>query len=177
MNSTHDIDGHGTHSAFIVVGHDVKGASYFGYGIGTSRGATLGLEYMGLDDYCSKGPFPSCPSVLKPNNLAPSSLVLVAWSSNNSVAQVQSGSLFSKFNVVSGSLTAAPQVAALSAIQPALMTTVNLLDNAQNPIIYANTNLPTSSQDVGPNSMIKIKEIIFALLFYLSTLSNFDFVN
>ncbi|KAG2724425.1 hypothetical protein I3760_01G015500 [Carya illinoinensis] len=116
-----------------------------------------------VDGYSSRGPFTSCPRVLKPDLLAPGSLVLGSWSPTTSVAVVQSRPLYSNFNLESGTSMAAPHVAGVAAlikemhpdwspaaIRSALMTTAIPLDNTFGPIKdKANNELPASPLDIG----------------------------
>ncbi|KAJ8770611.1 hypothetical protein K2173_021258 [Erythroxylum novogranatense] len=116
-----------------------------------------------VDIYSSRGPFASCRYILKPDLLAPGSQIVAAWSPISSVTEVQSHSLFSKFNVVSGTSMATPHVAGLgallknahpdwspAAIRSALMTTANSFDNTLSPIRDpANYNIPANPLDIG----------------------------
>ncbi|OMO74666.1 hypothetical protein COLO4_26539 [Corchorus olitorius] len=96
--------------------------------------------------YTSRGPSYSCPSVLKPDVMAPGDLVLAAWPSN---IDVNGGNedLNSNFNLLSGTSMACPHVSGIAAlvkvahpdwspaaIRSALMTTSDVNDNTGKPI-------------------------------------------
>ncbi|XVF39909.1 hypothetical protein PTKIN_Ptkin01aG0070800 [Pterospermum kingtungense] len=107
-----------------------------------------------VTSYSSRGPSYSCPSVLKPDLMAPGDFVLAAWPSNIAVARINDDVLFSNFNLLSGTSMACPHasgVAALikgaypdwspAAIRSALMTTSDAVDDTGSPIKDIGTSL------------------------------------
>uniref|UniRef100_A0A2N9H646 BHLH domain-containing protein n=1 Tax=Fagus sylvatica TaxID=28930 RepID=A0A2N9H646_FAGSY len=96
--------------------------------------------------YASRGPSSSIPSILKPDIMAPGSLVLGARTPELPTAQSKLDVLYSDYNILYGTSVACAHAAGVvallkgvhpdwsSAIKSAIMTTADQFDNTLNPI-------------------------------------------
>ncbi|KAL8128074.1 hypothetical protein AgCh_014865 [Apium graveolens] len=101
-----------------------------------------------------KGPAPSCPGILKPDIMAPGTLVSASWNPKTPSCTIARKILLSSdFNAVSGTSMSCPLVSGLAAllkgahpewspagIRSAMMTTANPLDNSQQQILDVGTD-------------------------------------
>ncbi|CAL5356893.1 unnamed protein product [Camellia sinensis] len=102
-----------------------------------------------VSTYTSRGPSRSYPGVLKPDVMAPGTLVLASWIPGSPTSIIGSNIfLYSEFNMVSGTSMACPHVSGIAAllkgahpewspaaIRSAIMTTANPYDNTLNQIV------------------------------------------
>ncbi|XAR64044.1 Cucumisin [Bertholletia excelsa] len=109
--------------------------------------------------YSSRGPSRAVPGILKPDLIAPGTLVLAAWIPTRSAANIGLGlRLSSDFTLLSGTSMACPHAAGLagllksarpgwspSAIKSAMMTTANPLDKTYSPIRDYGSNFTYAS--------------------------------
>ncbi|MBA0819580.1 hypothetical protein Gohar_021623, partial [Gossypium harknessii] len=126
---------------FIKTNTDPKASIVF-------KKTILGVEPSPkVTSYTSRGPSYSCPSVLKPDIMAPGDSVLAAWPPNLEAASVNDDLMYSKFNLLWGTSMACPHVSGIgallkavypnwspAAIRSALMTTSDQIDNTGSPI-------------------------------------------
>ncbi|KAM7514348.1 hypothetical protein LguiA_003931 [Lonicera macranthoides] len=98
--------------------------------------------------YTSRGQAPSYPGVLKPDIMAPGTLVLVVWIPDGTISII-GGYIFlsGDFNIIFRTSMSCPHVSGIAAlkkgahpewsplaIRSAMMTTANPFDNSESPI-------------------------------------------
>ncbi|KAH7854478.1 hypothetical protein Vadar_014235 [Vaccinium darrowii] len=120
--------------------------------VGTTRAPAV-------SSYTSRGPSRAYPGILKPDVMAPGTLVLASWSPGSFVTTLEKNMLLaSDYNIISGTSMACPHIAGVAAmlkgahpkwspaaIRSAMMTTANPLDNTLNPIRDNGYNLAVAS--------------------------------
>ncbi|EEF52383.1 subtilisin-like protease SBT3 [Ricinus communis] len=135
---------------------------------------TVGVKSApSLTSYSSRGPSLACPSVLKPDIMAPGSLILAAWPENIIVDRIDDQEIFNNFNLQSGTSMACPHVAGIAAllkkahpdwspaaIRSAMMTTADTMTQAKEPIRDIDygrqpaTPLDMGSGQINPNKAL-----------------------
>ncbi|KAL3515286.1 hypothetical protein ACH5RR_022188 [Cinchona calisaya] len=113
-------------------------------------------------DFSSRGPVLHAPWTLKPDILAPGVDVLGAWTPNRASAPIGDNFLLTDYALVSGTSMASPHVVGIAAllktahkdwspaaIRSAMMTTADIIDNANNPIIDIITGVAGTPLDFG----------------------------
>ncbi|KAE8684365.1 hypothetical protein F3Y22_tig00111131pilonHSYRG00013 [Hibiscus syriacus] len=66
--------------------------------------------------YTSRGPTFSSPSVLKPDIMAPGDLILAVWPPNIAVSRLNNETMFSNYNLLSGTSMARPHASGITAL-------------------------------------------------------------
>lgn len=145
------------------------GALVISYATKNAKTATASMKFQQtmfgtkpspvVASYSSRGPSPSYPGILKPDIMAPGSLVLAAWIPDYLAARIGNNIyLTSDYIFESGTSMSCPHasgIAALlkgahpewsaAAIRSAIMTSSNPLDNTNNPILDSGHNMTLSS--------------------------------
>ncbi|KAL1812648.1 hypothetical protein ACET3Z_022713 [Daucus carota] len=112
--------------------------------------------------FSSRGPDISSPWILKPDILAPGVDILAAWPPNRGSALVEDDYLLTEYTLLSGTSMSSPHlvgIAALlkashrdwssAAIRSAMMTTADISDNSNGPIIDMRFGLAACPLDYG----------------------------
>lgn len=172
--------------------------NYTKFGPEPSASMTFQLTLLGkqpapiVANYASRGPSSSIPSILKPDIMAPGSLVLGAWTPETSTAQIKSDFLHSDYNIRYGTSVACPHAAGVAAllkrlhpdwssaaIKSAIMTTAEQFDNAINPIREYSTSIklrPASPLAMGAGQISPIQALDPGLIYDITPQEYVDFL-
>ncbi|THG09297.1 hypothetical protein TEA_028532 [Camellia sinensis var. sinensis] len=172
----------------IVLDHvktsgDPKGTMEF-------QGTSLGTKPAPkVASYSSRGPSQTCPFVLKPDLMAPGSLILASWPQQIPVVTDLNsfGQLFNNFNILSGTSMSCPHAAGIAGllkaarpewspatIRSAMMTTSYSTDNTFSPIQDIGNGKPATPLAIGAGHVDPNKALDPGLVYDLKTE---DYVN
>ncbi|KAG6406906.1 hypothetical protein SASPL_134523 [Salvia splendens] len=140
IDSARDDDGHGTH-----VARELATAVWVSIRRGVGRGTRAAPL---LSDFSSRAPALSYEPILKPDIMAPGELILAAYNPQLLAATLPLNvKLSSDYSLLSGTSMSCPHISGVAAlmkaahpdwssvaIQSAMMTTTNHLDNTNQPI-------------------------------------------
>ncbi|XP_031479531.1 subtilisin-like protease SBT3 [Nymphaea colorata] len=117
-----------------------------------------------IAEFSSRGPSFGTSAILKPDIVAPGTLILAAYSPTASATTLRQKSFFSNFTLLSGTSMSCPHASGLAAllksahpdwspatIRSAMMTTANILDNTGQPIDGGASPLAVGSGEINPN--------------------------
>ncbi|KAK2381523.1 subtilisin protease SBT1.5 [Trifolium repens] len=152
------------------------------------KGTILGIKPAPvLASFSARGPNGLNPQLLKPDLIAPGVNILAAWSDAVGPTGLDSDTRRTEFNILSGTSMAAPHVsgaAALlksahpdwspAAVRSAMMTTANVLDNRNLPMLDEASGNISTPYDFGSGHLNLGKAMDPGLIY---DITNSDYVN
>ncbi|XP_065865753.1 subtilisin-like protease SBT1.6 [Euphorbia lathyris] len=152
------------------------------------KGTIVGIKPAPVvASFSARGPSGLNPEILKPDLIAPGVNILAAWTDAVGPTGLDSDSRRTEFNILSGTSMACPHIsgaAALlksahpdwspAAIRSAMMTTANIFDNINHPMLDEATGKPATPYDFGAGHVNLDRAMDPGLVY---DITNNDYVN